>query len=110
VILFTAVFMVATDTNRSTNIVAAVQSAAPRSTSGLQSNDKIVRIAGKPSTRDDGPADPRDHGRAFTLVVRRDGKLVALGPFTHGSITAPTGSGSRSRASSAPAPRCRTRR
>jgi regulator of sigma E protease len=81
VILFTAVFMVATDTNRSTNIVAAVQSGSPAQHVGLQSNDKIVRIAGKPVNPETMAQQIRaTHGRAFALAVRRDGKLVALGP------------------------------
>ena len=82
VVLFAAVFMVATDTNRSTNVVAAVQSASPAARAGLEANDRIVRLAGKPVRPEQMAAEIRaTHGRPFRIVVRRDGGLVGIGPL-----------------------------
>jgi len=79
VILFTVVFMVAKETNQSTNRVAAVVPNTPAAAAGLQGGDTIVQIAGKPVH----PAKMADqiratHGRPFTLVVDRNGKRVTI--------------------------------
>jgi regulator of sigma E protease len=79
VILFACVFMIASETNRTTNQVAAVLSNSPAAKAGLQAGDRVVRIGNR-------TVDPRHmaeqiratHGRPFRLVVSRSGKQVVV--------------------------------
>jgi regulator of sigma E protease len=80
VILFAALFMVATE--QSTNVVAQVQPGSPAAAALLLPNDRIVAIAGRPVKPSRLPQEIRGtHGAAFTLVVLRYGRRVALGPL-----------------------------
>jgi len=79
VILFACVFMVATDTNRTTNQVGSVLAGTPAAQAGLKEGDRLVRINGH-------RVDPRHmaeeiratKGQPFRLVVRRGTKTVVI--------------------------------
>ena len=78
-VLFTVLFMLSG--GKLTGKVAQVQSNTPAAKVGLQAGDRIVAIDG----RRVAPTQIRDriagsHGRPLTLVVRRHGQRVALGP------------------------------
>jgi regulator of sigma E protease len=78
-VLFTVLFMLSG--GKLTGKVAQVQSKTPAAKVGLQAGDRIVAIDG----RRVAPTQIRDriassHGRPLTLVVRRHGHRVVLGP------------------------------
>jgi regulator of sigma E protease len=78
-VLFTILFMLSG--GKLTGKVAQVQSDTPAAKVGLQAGDRIVKIDGRRVT----PTQIRDriassHGRPLTLVVRRHGHRVVLGP------------------------------
>jgi regulator of sigma E protease len=80
VILFAALFMVASE--RSTNVVAQVQAGSPAARAQLQANDRIVEIAGRRVRPSDMPKQIRaTRGAPFKLVVLRHGHRVTLGPL-----------------------------
>jgi regulator of sigma E protease len=80
VILFAALFMVASD--QSTNVVAQVQRGSPAAKALLLPNDRIVEIAGRSVQPSRMPQEIRaTHGAPFTLVVLRHGRRVTLGPL-----------------------------
>ena len=88
VVIFAAVFMVATD--QSTNVVAQTQAGMPARAAGIHAQDRIVEIAGHAVQPKDMPKEIRaTAGRPFTLVVLRNGRRVTIGPlrarFTTGS-------------------------
>jgi regulator of sigma E protease len=77
-VLFAALFMLS---GKPTGKVAQVQSDTPAAKTGLRPGDRIVAIDGRRVT----PTQIRDriassHGRPLTLVVRRHGHHVVLGP------------------------------
>jgi regulator of sigma E protease len=77
-ILFIAVFMLA-DVRPS---VARVLPNRPAAAAGLEKNDQIVAVAGRKVTANDvGDAITSTNGRPFTIVVKRDGHLVRIGPL-----------------------------
>ena len=80
VILFAAVFMVATD--RSTNIVAETEAGTPARAAGVRAHDRVVEIAGRAVKPEDMPQEIRNTaGRPFTLVVVRHGRRMTIGPL-----------------------------
>jgi regulator of sigma E protease len=77
IVLFTSLFVVAT--TRDTNVVGRVLAKTPAAAAGVQKGDRIVSVAGQTMKPRDIPAHIRaTHGREFTLVVRRDGRLVRI--------------------------------
>jgi regulator of sigma E protease len=78
-VLFTVLFMLST--TKSTNVIARVESASPASAAGLHSGDRIVSVAGTPVKPDDiAHAIRGTNGTSFTLVVKRGGRRVVVGP------------------------------
>jgi regulator of sigma E protease len=80
IVLFTCLYMVAVE--RSTTTVGAVRAGSPAASVHLQKGDDVLRIAGQPvRSADDIPREIRaTQGKPFTLVVRRDGRRVVVGP------------------------------
>jgi regulator of sigma E protease len=79
VVLFSVLFMAGG--GKATNTVEDVVSSTPAAEVGLQPRDTIVAINGRPV----GPEDiartiSRSEGAPLTLLVRRDGEEVVLGP------------------------------
>jgi regulator of sigma E protease len=80
IVLFAAIFM--TGTVEATRTVDKVLPGRPAAAAGLQRGDRILRVAGDPVT----PTTISKHinateGRPFTIVVKRDGKRVVVGPL-----------------------------
>jgi regulator of sigma E protease len=79
VILFACAFMIAVDTNRTTNQVAEVLAGTPAASAGIEAGDRLVRINGKPVDPATMAAQIRaTRGKPFLLVVRRNGKTVVI--------------------------------
>jgi regulator of sigma E protease len=79
-VLFTGLYM--TGVPEGTRVVASVSANAPAARAGLRPDDKIVAIAGRPVSPDTLADQIRaTQGRRFTIVVRRDGRRVTLGPL-----------------------------
>ena len=79
VVLFTALFMVAT--TRDTNVVARVEQGSPAASIGIKSGDRVVAVAGREvSPKDIPPAIRATQGRPFIIVVDRHGRRTRLGP------------------------------
>jgi len=78
--LFVALFMLGQIVV--TRTVAAVLPNHPASAAGLRAGDEIERVAGRSVEPEDIPkAIDATRGRPFTIVVRRDGRAVTLGPL-----------------------------
>ena len=75
--LFTVLFVVAT--TRDTNVIGRVLPKTPAAAAGVKVGDRIVSVGGATMKPRDIPAHIRaTKGREFTLVVRRDGRIVAI--------------------------------
>jgi regulator of sigma E protease len=75
--LFTVLFVVAT--TRDTNVIGRVLPKTPAAAAGVKVGDRIVTVGGETMKPRDIPAHIRaTKGQEFTLVVRRDGKTVAI--------------------------------
>ena len=75
--LFTVLFVVAT--TRDTNVIGRVLPKTPAAAAGVKVGDRIVSVGGETMKPRDIPAHIRaTKGREFTLVVRRDGRIVAI--------------------------------
>jgi regulator of sigma E protease len=80
IVLFAALFMLGS--SEATREVAQVLPDRPAAAAGLQVGDRIVRVGGRPVTPDHISREiDASHGRPFTIVVRRGGRLVTLGPL-----------------------------
>lgn len=80
VVLFMSAYMVGTSVP--TRQVAQVVSSHPAAAAGVMSGDVVVSVAGHSVTPDTlSDRINATHGRAFTLVVYRDGRLVKIGPL-----------------------------
>jgi regulator of sigma E protease len=80
IVLFTTLYMVAVE--RSTTTIGDVRAGSPAASVHLQKGDDVLRVAGQPvRSADDIPREIRaTQGKPFTLVVRRDGRRVVIGP------------------------------
>ncbi len=77
IVLFTILFVVAT--TRDTNVIGRVLPKTPAAAAGVKVGDRIVSVGGETMKPRDIPAHIRaTKGREFTLVVRRDGRIVAI--------------------------------
>jgi len=77
IVLFTVLFVVAT--TRDTNVIGRVLPKTPAAAAGVKVGDRIVTVGGETMKPRDIPAHIRaTKGREFTLVVRRDGRIVAI--------------------------------
>jgi regulator of sigma E protease len=80
VVLFAALFMLGSSV--ATREVAQVLPNRPAVAAGLKVGDRIVKVAGHAVTPDGIPREiDATHGRPFTIVVRRGGRVVTLGPL-----------------------------
>jgi regulator of sigma E protease len=80
IVIFTGVYVVST--THATRTVAGVVKGTPAAAAHLRANDTILSIAGHPVTGDDISDRIRaTDGREFTVVVRRHGRRVAVGPL-----------------------------
>jgi regulator of sigma E protease len=80
VVLFTALFLVATDV--STNVIGRVVPGTPAATAHLHAGDKILKINGAATTPEQTRKRIRaTQGRPFEMVVERDGKRLVIGPL-----------------------------
>jgi regulator of sigma E protease len=79
IVLFAALFMVATV--RDTGIVGLVQKGSPAAAAKLRAGDRILTVNGaKVTPAGVPPAIRATGGRPFTLTVKRDGRVVTIGP------------------------------
>ena len=79
-VLFATLFLVASE--QSTTTIGRVLSGSPAAAAHVRAGDRILLVAGEPTKPDDIPKHIRaTHGQPFTLVVRRQGKRVVLGPL-----------------------------
>jgi regulator of sigma E protease len=80
VALFVGIYMVSSV--QVTRTVQRVLPSHPAASAGMHSGDRIVAIAGHPVKPDDiSKTIDGTHGRPFTIVVRRDGHRVTIGPL-----------------------------
>jgi regulator of sigma E protease len=80
IVLFTALFMVATV--RDTTAIARVQPGSPAAAAQLRVGDRVVAVGGVEVTpKTMSPAIRATAGKPFTLVVKRDGRRVTIGPL-----------------------------
>jgi regulator of sigma E protease len=80
-IIFTALFLVAG--GPSTSTVQTLRDDFPAAKMGLKSGDEILGIGNAPVNPDTIASEiNRSHGRAVTVTVLRDGRVIRLGP-TH---------------------------
>jgi len=80
VALFVGIYMVSSV--QVTRTVQRVLPSHPAASAGMRSGDRIVAIAGRPVKPDDiSKTINGTHGRPFTIVVRRDGHRVTIGPL-----------------------------
>jgi len=81
IVLFTILFMVAT--SRETRVIGRVAAASPASAAHLRKDDEILRVDDHTVTSKQIPVRIRaTKGRPFTLVVRRNGHRVVVGPVS----------------------------
>jgi regulator of sigma E protease len=79
VVVFAVLFMIGG--GKATTTVDNVLAGTPAAHMGLQEGDRILAIDGQPVRPRDIPRlISRSHGRPVTLLVRRDGQTVTLGP------------------------------
>jgi regulator of sigma E protease len=79
VIVFAVLFMIGG--GKATATVDDVLAGTPAAHMGLRAGDRVLAIDGQPVRPKDIPRlISRSHGRPVTLVVRRDGRTVTLGP------------------------------
>ncbi|HST16536.1 MAG TPA: site-2 protease family protein [Gaiellaceae bacterium] len=75
--LFTVLFVVAT--TRDTNVIGRVLPKTPAAAAGVKVGDRIVSVGGETMKPRDIPAHIRaTKGRQFVLLVRRNGRTVAI--------------------------------
>jgi regulator of sigma E protease len=80
IVLFAAIFMLGSI--EATNTVDRVIAGRPAAAAGLKPGDEIVAIAGRPVVATGiPPAINGTGGRPFTIVVRRGGERVVVGPL-----------------------------
>jgi regulator of sigma E protease len=80
IVIFTGVYVVST--THATRRVAGVVSGTPAAAAHLRANDVILSIAGRKVTGDEISDRIRaTDGRRFTVVVRRHGRPVTVGPL-----------------------------
>ena len=80
IIIFTALFMVATQ--RETRTIGRVQAKSPAAAAQLRKGDELLVVAGHRVTPKQIPVRIRaTRGRPFTIVVRRHGKRTPVGPL-----------------------------
>jgi regulator of sigma E protease len=80
IVVFAALFMLGSI--EATNTVDRVLAGRPAAAAGLKAGDEIVSIAGRRVEPEGIPrAINATEGRPFTIVVRRDGQTVVLGPL-----------------------------
>jgi regulator of sigma E protease len=80
IVLFTCLFVVAA--TQSTNVIGRVVKGTPAAAAHVRAGDRIVAIGGQRVKPDDIPKTIRaTEGRSFTLLVRRHGQLVPVGPL-----------------------------
>jgi regulator of sigma E protease len=79
-LLFTALYMVASD--RNTNVIGQVLHGSPAAAAGLHSGDRVLSVAGSTVRPNDIPATIRaTRGTPFRIVVARHGRRVPIGPL-----------------------------
>jgi regulator of sigma E protease len=79
ILIFAVLFMIGG--GKATTTVAEVVAGTPAAHMGLHSDDQVLAVDDKPVQPPDIPRlISRSNGRAVTLTVRRNGRLVTLGP------------------------------
>jgi regulator of sigma E protease len=79
-VLFTALFVVATEQN--TNLIAKIVAKSPAAAAGLHSGDRVISVAGRRVQPADIPKAIRStDGRPFRIVVIRHGARTTIGPL-----------------------------
>jgi regulator of sigma E protease len=79
-VLFTALYMVASD--RNTNVIGQVLRGSPAAAAGLHGGDRVVSLAGSQVKPEDIPARIRaTEGAPFRMTVERNGRRVSIGPL-----------------------------
>jgi regulator of sigma E protease len=79
-VLFTALYMVASD--RNTNVIGQVLRGSPAAAAGLHGGDRVLTIAGAAVKPDDIPARIRaTQGAPFRIGIERSGRRVTIGPL-----------------------------
>jgi regulator of sigma E protease len=80
VVIFTGVYVVST--THATRTVAGIVKGTPAAAAHLRAHDEILSVDGLPVSGDDISTRIRaTDGRPFTLVVRRGGRRVTVGPL-----------------------------
>jgi regulator of sigma E protease len=80
IILFTGLYMVAAE--RNTNVIGRVVTGSPAAAAHVKAGDRILLVQGQAVKPDDIPKHIRaTQGKPFTIVVRRDGRRVVVGPL-----------------------------
>jgi regulator of sigma E protease len=80
IVIFTGVYVVST--THETSRIAGIVKGTPAAAAHLKANDRIVAIAGRPVSGDGiSKAIRATDGRSFTMVVRRAGRRVPIGPL-----------------------------
>jgi regulator of sigma E protease len=80
VVLFTVLYVVSSTV--ATRTVGQVLPGTPAATAHLRAGDEVLTVAGRPVQAADLPQSIRaTQGRAFRMVVLRDGRQVTLGPL-----------------------------
>ena len=81
-VIFVVLFATGAPTGPATNVVAGVEAGSPAAAAGLQTGDRVVRVDGvsTPSFATVSRTIRASRGAPITVTVKRDGKLVTLGP------------------------------
>ena len=81
-VIFVVLFLTGAPTGPATNVVAGVEGGSPAATAGLQTGDHVVAVDGvsTPTFARVSRSIRGSHGAPIVVTVKRDGRLMKLGP------------------------------
>jgi len=81
-VIFVVLFLTGAPTGPATNVVAGVEGGSPAATAGLQTGDHVVAVDGvsTPTFARVSRTIRGSHGAPIVVTVKRDGRLMKLGP------------------------------
>jgi len=81
-VIFVVLFLTGAPTGPATNVVAGVEGGSPAATAGLQTGDHVVAVdgVGTPTFARVSRTIRGSHGAPIVVTVKRDGRLMKLGP------------------------------